>query len=189
MLTRILATTAVALALSAPALAQQQDEQRPDQLEGRTAPDTTTRFPDQRPPEQQAQEQQAQSADELPTDQLALAQSDSIKGSAVSNPQGEQVGDIQDVVVDVRKGDVAFAVVGVGGFLGVGEKNVAVPWDRLQPGPQPQSFVLDADRQTLERAPSLDLENVARMQEPQIREEVTAFWREIPERSGTGQPR
>jgi sporulation protein YlmC with PRC-barrel domain len=237
MLARILATTAIALALSAPAMAQQQ----PDQMEGR-APSTTTRFPEQeqRIPEpqqaqqaQQAQQQeqqaerqeqraeqteqqaerqqeqaqerqeqaqerqeqaqerqeqardrqeQAQDTDELPTDQLAFAQADEIKGSAVRNPQGEEIGSIEDVVVDVKKGNVAFAVIGVGGFLGVGEKNVAVPWDRLQPGNRPQSFVLNVDRQTLEQAPTVDLEKVAKMQETQVREQVSSFWEKQPKK-------
>ena len=111
-------------------------------------------------------------------DQLALAQADSIKGSAVVNADGQRIGDIQDIVLDVRQGSAEFAVVGVGGFLGVGEKNVAVPWNRLRPAGQPQSFVLDASRQTLEQAPAIDLENVAEMQEPATRQRISSFWRD-----------
>ncbi|HSW51127.1 MAG TPA: PRC-barrel domain-containing protein [Bryobacteraceae bacterium] len=175
MLTRLLATTALALALVAPAWAQ---ERQPDQMEGRSAPDTTERFPDQAPPAGETAD-----SDELPTDQLALAQADTIKGSAVRNSQGEEIGDVQDVVLDVKKGQVAFAVLGVGGFLGVGEKNVAVPWNRLQPAGEPQTFVLDVDRQTLEKAPAFDSENIAAMQDPKARQDITRFWQEVPQQA------
>lgn len=52
-------------------------------------------------------------------------------GSAVVNAKGDEVGEIQDVVM---KDDAYFAVVSVGGFLGIAEKDVAVPLDQLKLG-------------------------------------------------------
>ncbi len=181
MLNRLMAAMAAA-ALCTPVLAQDGPPRQPDQLEGR-APSARPVFPDQPAqsapaPDQQAQGPRALGAEEVPMDQLALAQADSIKGSAVVNADGQRIGDIQDIVLDVRQGSAEFAVVGVGGFLGVGEKNVAVPWNRLRPAGQPQSFVLDASRQTLEQAPAIDLENVAEMQEPATRQRISSFWRD-----------
>ncbi|MEW5728079.1 MAG: PRC-barrel domain-containing protein [Pseudomonadota bacterium] len=190
MLKRLMAATVAAAALTAPALAQQEQPRQPDQLEGR-APSARPVFPDepaaQAPPagnqQQQAQGERQFGAEEMPMDQLALAQADSIKGSAVLNASGERIGDIQDIVLDVKQGSAEFAVVGVGGFLGVGEKNVAVPWDRLRPADRPQSFVLDVDRQTLEQAPAIDLENVAEMQKQDVRDRISSFWRDVPQQA------
>lgn len=162
MLTRILATTALALALASPALAQQQEstQQRQEQAEP------------------QGQQAEQRSPDERPTDQLTLADAGTLNGSAVRNEQGDQIGEIENLVLDVKKGELAYAIVGVGGFLGVGEKSVAVPWERLQPGSEPQSFVMNVDRQTLESAPSVDVENLAQLDDPQSRREISSFWQQ-----------
>jgi sporulation protein YlmC with PRC-barrel domain len=57
-------------------------------------------------------------------------------GQAITNQAGETIGDVNDVLFD-KNGRVATVVIGVGGFLGLGEKNVAVPFDSL-------SFTADA---------------------------------------------
>jgi sporulation protein YlmC with PRC-barrel domain len=51
-------------------------------------------------------------------------------GQTVHNAAGEIVGDIKDLVFN-RKGQISTVVIGVGGFLGVGEKNVGIPFDAL----------------------------------------------------------
>lgn len=51
-------------------------------------------------------------------------------GQAVHNTTGETVGDINDLVFD-RKGQIRTVVIGVGGFLSMGEKSVGVPFDTL----------------------------------------------------------
>ena len=52
-------------------------------------------------------------------------------GTRVVSANNESIGDINDVIVD-RNGQVMAAVVGVGGFLGIGEKDVAVPFKSLE---------------------------------------------------------
>jgi sporulation protein YlmC with PRC-barrel domain len=51
-------------------------------------------------------------------------------GKKVVNANNETIGDINDLVIDNQK--VVMAVIGVGGFLGIGEKEVAVPLDQLK---------------------------------------------------------
>lgn len=162
MLTRILASTAIVLALAAPAVAQQSGEERQERQERAT----------------QEQEQRDESLDDRPMNQLSLAEADVIQGSSVRNRQGEDIGSVEDVVLDVKKGQVAFAIVGVGGFLGVGEKNVAVPWSRLQPGEEPQSFTLNVDRATLEQAPAVDPNSLAALEDQQQRQRISQFWQQ-----------
>ncbi|MCA1370812.1 PRC-barrel domain-containing protein [Bradyrhizobium sp. BRP14] len=52
-------------------------------------------------------------------------------GQSVYNPNDESIGEINDLIIK-KEGGVAAAVVGVGGFLGIGEKNVAVPFDKIE---------------------------------------------------------
>jgi hypothetical protein len=51
-------------------------------------------------------------------------------GQAVTNPASETIGDINDLLFD-KSGRIANVVIGVGGFLGIGEKNVAIPYSSL----------------------------------------------------------
>ncbi|WP_194164647.1 PRC-barrel domain-containing protein [Microvirga thermotolerans] len=52
-------------------------------------------------------------------------------GTKVISTNNESIGDINDVIVD-RNGQAVAAVIGVGGFLGIGEKDVAVPFNALE---------------------------------------------------------
>lgn len=77
-------------------------------------------------------------------------------GTKVLNAQAEEIGDVKDVVVD-KTGAVAAVVVGVGGFLGIPEKLVAVPYNAIQIGDVVQSsrvVVLDATKDALKAAPA-----------------------------------
>jgi hypothetical protein len=76
-------------------------------------------------------------------------------GTTVQNPAGESLGDINDVVI-AGEGPVQAVVIGVGGFLGIGEKNVAVAFDRIQRTTDQDGkslFVLNATKEELEQAP------------------------------------
>jgi sporulation protein YlmC with PRC-barrel domain len=75
-----------------------------------------------------------------------------IIGTNVRNRQGEKIGDVEDIVLD-RTGNVAYAVVSTGGFLGIGDRLHAVPWKALQPVANEDHFVLDIDRKRLQAAP------------------------------------
>lgn len=74
-----------------------------------------------------------------------------ILGSEVRTKFGEKVGDIRDIVIDDR-GAIRLAIVSTGGFLGVGDRLHAVPWDLLTPGPK-DDRILDIDKARLQAAP------------------------------------
>ncbi len=74
-----------------------------------------------------------------------------IIGSEVRNKFGEKIGDVRDVVVD-DKGTIRLAIVSTGGFLGVGDRLHAVPWDVLALGPK-DDHILDIDKAHLAAAP------------------------------------
>jgi sporulation protein YlmC with PRC-barrel domain len=68
---------------------------------------------------------------ESPNDYLARQD---LIGTNVRNEQNEKIGDVEDVIFD-RNGQIKGIVVGVGGFLGMGEKHVALAWNELQVRP------------------------------------------------------
>ena len=74
-----------------------------------------------------------------------------IIGSEVRNKSGDKIGDVRDLVVD-DKGTIRLAIVSTGGFLGVGDRLHAVPWDVLALGPK-DDHVLDIDKAHLQAAP------------------------------------
>lgn len=76
-------------------------------------------------------------------------------GQSVVNQNGDTVGEIYDIVLNA--GDQAvLAVVSVGGFFGFGEKNVAVPFEQLQPGENETILMSTATEEELEALPEYD---------------------------------
>jgi sporulation protein YlmC with PRC-barrel domain len=74
-----------------------------------------------------------------------------ITGTSVRNAEGEDIGDIEDFVIDASQGQVAYTVISFGGFWGIGEKFAAVPISAVDLQPRRNIAKLDADRQTLEK--------------------------------------
>jgi sporulation protein YlmC with PRC-barrel domain len=74
-----------------------------------------------------------------------------ILGTEVHNKSGEKIGEIRDIVVD-DKGSIRLAIVSTGGYLGVGERLHAVPWDAMTLGPKDERIV-DIDKAHLREAP------------------------------------
>lgn len=75
-------------------------------------------------------------------------------GMDVRNAQNEKLGEIKDLVVDLHSGKIAYAVLSVGGFLGIGDKYVAVPPSAFSAAPDQDRLVLNADKAKIQNAPS-----------------------------------
>jgi putative membrane protein len=84
---------------------------------------------------------------------VAVQASDVI-GAEVVNDQGDAVGEIMDLVIDDQK--VEYAVVSVGGFLGIGDKEVAVPLDQLKLGADEAYLMSGATEDQLKQMPAYD---------------------------------
>src|SRR5689334_21592500 len=83
----------------------------------------------------------------------------SFMGDRVRNSAGQDLGKIEELMIDIQSGCIAYAVLSFGGFLGMGNKLFAVPWRALQVNSADKEFLLDVDRQTLEHAPGFDKDN------------------------------
>lgn len=78
---------------------------------------------------------------------------DWITDATVNAPDGTAIGDINDVIVDAQAGTMKAAIIGVGGFLGIGEKQIAVPWDQLTINHDAQQISSDLTKEEAEAAP------------------------------------
>lgn len=87
-----------------------------------------------------------------------LSSSD-ITGTRVRNLEGDNIGHIEELVIDMETGAIRYAVLSFGGFLGIGDKLFAVPWKSLQHSASEQLFTLDAHKDRLKDAPGFDKEH------------------------------
>lgn len=80
----------------------------------------------------------------------------SITGTDVVNLQGENLGHIEDVMIDLTTGRILYAVLSFGGILGIGDKLFAVPFQAFTINQADETFMLDMDKERLENAPGFD---------------------------------
>jgi sporulation protein YlmC with PRC-barrel domain len=79
-----------------------------------------------------------------------------LKGSRVGNFAGEDLGKVDDLVVDIASGRLEYVVVTMGGFLGIGDKLCAVPWELFTVRAADHEFLLDIEKQMLLDAPAFE---------------------------------
>ena len=61
-----------------------------------------------------------------------LIAADQVEGTSIYNPAGESLGSVEDVLIDKVSGKIAYAIVGFGGFLGIGDRHYPLPWEKLK---------------------------------------------------------
>ena len=83
-----------------------------------------------------------------------LISADKVEGTAVYNRQGESIGSVYTVMIDKYSGQVAYAVMSFGGFLGIGESYHPLPWKVLDYDTNKGGYVVDLDKRKLEGAPT-----------------------------------
>lgn len=83
----------------------------------------------------------------------------SLNNTNVVNLEGENVGKIEDLMIDLNSGHVTYAVLSFGGVLGIGNKLFAVPLAALTLNTEDENFVMNVDKETLENAPGFDKDN------------------------------
>lgn len=101
-------------------------------------------------------------------------------GTDVVNPQGDNLGDIKEVVIDPNTGKVAYAVVSFGGFLSMGEKLFAIPYSALDYDAEANKYVLDVSKERLEAAPGFDPDNWPTMSDEKWNRDVYKYYERAP---------
>jgi len=87
---------------------------------------------------------------------MAFVPATEIKGSRVVNVKEENLGKIEEVMIDSEQGRIAYVVLSFGGLLGMGNKLFAIPWESLEYNRG--DYILRLDKSILEKAEGFDEE-------------------------------
>lgn len=90
---------------------------------------------------------------------MAILSTSTLMSDNVVNPQGENLGDIKDFMIDTENGRVVYAVLSFGGLFGIGDKLFAVPMDALTVDTNKERFVTNIRKDQLEDAPGFNKDN------------------------------
>ena len=91
--------------------------------------------------------------------QPTVMSASTLTGDNVVNLQNEDLGTIEHIMLDLASGRVAYAVLSVGGFLGMGDKLFAIPWSSLTVDTENKRLVMNIDKKLLDDAPGFNEEN------------------------------
>ncbi len=109
-----------------------------------------------------------------------LMTASTLEGDDIVNRQGDKLGELEEIMLDVTTGRIAYAVMGAGGFLGMGDKLFAIPWSALTMDPENHCFILDADKERLQRAPGFDKDHWPSMADMTWATEVHSYYGQRP---------
>jgi hypothetical protein len=104
-----------------------------------------------------------------------LIASNKVEGTAVYNRQDEKLGSVYNFMVGKRSGQVAYAVMSFGGFLGLGQSYHALPWSVLTYDTDRGGYVIDADKDRLMSAPSYEAGEEP-FSQPDYMRRVQEYW-------------
>jgi sporulation protein YlmC with PRC-barrel domain len=164
MTTHWLLTSAVALALATPAWAQTTTDQPttttpppPAEAQPTTQPESTTATePQAVQPETMAPAAGTTGPEIIPEQAETEVLAEDLMGASVFGPDGAEVGTVEDLILDEQQ-KVTGVVVGVGGFLGIGKKEVGLDWEQAKVVESPDSpaktIMIGMTKADLEAAP------------------------------------
>jgi hypothetical protein len=89
----------------------------------------------------------------MPAKPHRFVASDRVEGTQVRRSDGTKIGTIERLMVDKLSGKVAYAVLGFGGFMGLGVKHFPVPWDRMKYAVALDAYEINLSDEELPRAP------------------------------------
>jgi sporulation protein YlmC with PRC-barrel domain len=101
-------------------------------------------------------------------------------GTNVKDTTGQTLGEVEDIVLDKQTNQIMFAIVGFGGFLGMGEKYHPVPWSTLDYDADEGSYVVNLSKDQLKAAPADSLEELTRNDGLAYRDRAYAYYKAKP---------
>jgi len=101
-----------------------------------------------------------------------LLSSSSINGDTVKNANGDDLGNIKDIMIDTVTGEVAYYVLSFGGFMGLGDTLFALPPQAITVDTEKECIQLNVTKEQLESAEGFDKDNWPNMADPTFRETV-----------------
>lgn len=104
---------------------------------------------------------------------------DTLVDLRVRNTDGENLGHIEDVVIDLEDGKIDYALLSVGGFFDIGGRLFPIPWEAFETAPDGRSFILPVDKAALEEAPGFERDDWPNMEDPEWNKTVQDFYAAI----------
>jgi sporulation protein YlmC with PRC-barrel domain len=93
-------------------------------------------------------------------DNSALISASKVTGTDVYGATGERIGEVDDLIIHKISGEVIYAVMSFGGFLGIGEKLHPLPWDILQYDTARKSYLVPLEEKILKEGPAMTKEEI-----------------------------
>lgn len=109
-----------------------------------------------------------------------VVKTDEVIGVDVKNTEKESLGNVHEIVLDKQNGNVRYVVLSFGGFLGMGDKLFALPWNAISYDQQEECFILNIDKDKLKNAPSFDKDKWPNMSDKQWGQEIYNYYGSKP---------
>jgi hypothetical protein len=105
-----------------------------------------------------------------------LVRANDVVGVAVKNRLNEDLGKIEEIVLDKKTGHAAYVVLSFGGILGMGNKLFALPWHSISYDTNKDCFILNETKERLEAAPGFDKNNWPNMADRTWAESIQSYY-------------
>lgn len=99
-------------------------------------------------------------------------------GTNVTDPTGQKIGQVEDVVLDKESNNIMFAVVGFGGFLGMAEKYHPIPWSSLDYDETRNAYVVEYTKDQLKAAPAGSIDELTKADGTSYRDRAYDYYQE-----------
>jgi sporulation protein YlmC with PRC-barrel domain len=159
------------LVLSAPAFAANVEEKRQELQEQQQ---------DVQEKRQELRQEQRERRAEATKNLQQMHKASKVVGADVKNREGEKLGKIEELVLDLPLGEIAYAVISGGGVGGAGEQLHAIPWPALDLSDNMDYFILDIDQETWKKAPGFDKNSWPGLNDRQWLSDVYRYYKAKP---------
>jgi sporulation protein YlmC with PRC-barrel domain len=106
-----------------------------------------------------------------------LMGAETLIGNDVCNHKGEDIGNIKEIMLDMRNGRVSYAVLSFTAFFSTGEKLFAVPWEALALDTEHKRFTLNVEKDRLKSAPGFDKSQWPDMADQTWQQSIQTYYR------------
>ena len=94
----------------------------------------------------------------------------------VVNKQGEDIGELEELMIDLNSGRVSYAVLSFGGFMGMGDKLFAIPWQAFTVDTDEEQLILNVEKETLKNSEGFDKNNWPDFSNPDWHRRTYAYY-------------
>ena len=91
---------------------------------------------------------------DIAAETTTLVAADKVQGTKIYSATGDNLGSVDVVIIDEKSGNIAYAILSVGGFLGIGSRYYPLPWSMLRFDTALGGYVANIDRAQLKGAPA-----------------------------------